>query len=49
MTYTAHWLAVEGVQPAIPENPQGTVLKFLAAQFSPLFFFLPMGRQQVEK
>lgn len=21
VTFTAHWLAIEGVQPAIPQNP----------------------------
>ena len=25
VTYMAHWLAIEGVQPAIPENPQGMI------------------------
>ncbi|CCG82609.1 Transcription initiation factor TFIID subunit 6 [Taphrina deformans PYCC 5710] len=30
VTYTAHWLAIEGVQPAIPQNPPPTETKIEA-------------------
>ena len=36
MTFTAHWLAVEGVQPLIPQNPPPTPAMLAATNASQL-------------
>ncbi|KAH9471025.1 hypothetical protein Pst134EA_004934 [Puccinia striiformis f. sp. tritici] len=44
-SYTAHWLAVEGIQPAIPQNPTpaGICLTFLCSHGLPLHLYYSLS------
>ncbi|KAK9894648.1 TAF-domain-containing protein [Cystobasidium minutum MCA 4210] len=48
VTYTAHWLAVEGVQPAIPQNPSPADLRTAAANARSAGRSLALGPEGTE-